>query len=83
MKFVKINLHHRKSPMAVLCQQLAEGMADVELLREPWIYRGQISGLTNSREQLFLLHPVVIQGPVFMSGTILMPYLWNSVPRKQ
>jgi hypothetical protein len=43
-KFVQINLHHSKAAMATLCQQLAEGMADIALIQEPWIYeyRGQI-----------------------------------------
>jgi hypothetical protein len=33
--------------MVTLCQQLAKGMADVALIHEPWIYRGQIRSLTN------------------------------------
>jgi hypothetical protein len=33
---------------AALCQQLAEGMAYVALIQEPYIYRGQIRGLTSS-----------------------------------
>jgi hypothetical protein len=42
MKFVQIKLHHSKAAMAVQCQQLTKGMADVALIQEPWIYRGQI-----------------------------------------
>jgi hypothetical protein len=53
MKFVQINLHHSKAAMAVLCQQIAEGMADVALTQEPWIYRGQIRGITNSGGTIF------------------------------
>jgi hypothetical protein len=30
--------------MVTLCQQLAEGMADIAPIQEPWIYRGQIRG---------------------------------------
>jgi hypothetical protein len=41
MKFMKINLHHSKAATAVLCQQLTEGMTDVALTQEPWIYRGK------------------------------------------
>jgi hypothetical protein len=64
MKFIQINLHHSKAAMAVLCQQLAEGMADVALIQEPWIYKGQIRGLTNLEEQWFLLHPRAMQGSI-------------------
>jgi hypothetical protein len=56
MKFVQINFYHRKAAMAVLCQQLAEGMADASFIHETWIYSGQIRGITNSGEQSFLLH---------------------------
>jgi hypothetical protein len=39
MKFVQINLHHSKAAiMAVLCQQLTEGITDVALIQENWIY---------------------------------------------
>jgi hypothetical protein len=47
MKFMKINLYHSKADMVVLCWQLAEGMADVALIKETSIYRGQIKGITN------------------------------------
>jgi hypothetical protein len=47
MQFVHINLYHSKADMAVLSQQLAEGMADVAIIQEPLIYRGQIKGITN------------------------------------
>jgi hypothetical protein len=57
MKFAQINLHHSKAAMAVLCQQLAEGMVDVELIQEPWIYRGRIRGLTNSGGTIFSAAP--------------------------
>jgi hypothetical protein len=46
MKFTQINLHHSKAVTAVLCQQLAKGMADAALIQEPWIYRSQIRGGT-------------------------------------
>jgi hypothetical protein len=42
MEFMQVNLHHSNTAMAVLCQQLAKGMADVALIQEPWIYKGQI-----------------------------------------
>jgi hypothetical protein len=48
MKFVQINLHNGIASIATLCQQFASGMADVALIQEPWITRGQIRGLTNS-----------------------------------
>jgi hypothetical protein len=47
MKFLQINLHHSKAATAVLCQQLAERMADVALIQESWIHRGQIRGGNN------------------------------------
>jgi hypothetical protein len=31
-----------------MCQQLAEWKADIALIQEPWIHRGQVRGLTNS-----------------------------------
>jgi hypothetical protein len=34
--------------MAILCQKLAEGKADIALLPELWVYRGQVRGLINS-----------------------------------
>jgi hypothetical protein len=63
-----------KRMLEVLRQQLAKGIADVALIQEPTIYRGQMSGLTSSGEKIFLLNPMVTYGPVFMSGTILMSY---------
>jgi hypothetical protein len=47
IEFFQINLHHSKAAMATLCQQLAQGKADVALIHEPWLYKGQIRGLTN------------------------------------
>jgi hypothetical protein len=48
IKSFQINLHHSKDDTATLCQNQAEGKADVAFIQEPWIYRCQISGLTNS-----------------------------------
>jgi hypothetical protein len=48
LKCLQINLHHSKEATAVLCQQLAKGKADVALIQEPWLYKGQIRGLTNT-----------------------------------
>jgi hypothetical protein len=48
VKFFQTNLHHSKAAMATSCQQLAEKEADVALIQEAWIYRGQIRGLTNT-----------------------------------
>ncbi|PNF19291.1 hypothetical protein B7P43_G07515 [Cryptotermes secundus] len=48
MKFLQINLHHSKAAAATLCQQLAEGKADIALIQEPWLYKGQIGALTNT-----------------------------------
>jgi hypothetical protein len=74
MKIFQINLHHSKAAMTVLCQQLAVGVSDVAFIQEPWICGGQ-RDLTSSGEKSFMLHQMVIQGPVFTSGTTLMPYL--------
>jgi hypothetical protein len=57
MKFVQINLHHSKAATVVLCQQLVEGMADVALIQEPWIYRGQIIGIPNSGGTILFIAP--------------------------
>jgi hypothetical protein len=46
IKFLQINLHHSKAATAALCQRLAEGNADVALIQEPWLYKGQVRGLT-------------------------------------
>jgi hypothetical protein len=43
--------------MATLCQHLAEGRADTELIQEPWIYRGQIRGLSNSGGTIYFVGP--------------------------
>jgi hypothetical protein len=57
IKSVQINLHHSKAALATLCQQLAEGKADVALIQEPWIYRGQIRGLTNFGGTVYSVAP--------------------------
>jgi hypothetical protein len=46
IKFVQINLHHSKAASATFCQRLAEGKADIALIQEPWVHRGQVRGLT-------------------------------------
>jgi hypothetical protein len=43
--------------MATLCQQLAEGRADIALIQEPWMYRGQARGLTNSVGTIYSVAP--------------------------
>ncbi|PNF28303.1 hypothetical protein B7P43_G05453 [Cryptotermes secundus] len=48
MKFLQINLHHRKAATAALCHQLAEEKAHIALIQEAWIYNGKIRGLTNT-----------------------------------
>jgi hypothetical protein len=47
-KFIQINLRHSRVAMATICQLLADGKADIALIQEPWIYKGQVRGLTNS-----------------------------------
>jgi hypothetical protein len=47
IRFLQINLHHSKAATATLCQQLGERKADIALIQEPWLYRGQIRGLTS------------------------------------
>jgi hypothetical protein len=42
---------------ANLRQQLAEGKADIALIQEPWIYRGQATGLTNSGGTFYSVVP--------------------------
>jgi hypothetical protein len=75
--FLKINLHHSKDAKATLGQQLAVRKVDAALVQEPWLYKEQISGLTNTGEKFILLH-LIMQDPVSISGIILMTYLWWS-----
>ncbi|PNF33518.1 hypothetical protein B7P43_G17647 [Cryptotermes secundus] len=53
MKFLQINLHHNKAATAALCQQLAEGKADIALIQEPWLYKGRIKGLNHTGGTLY------------------------------
>jgi hypothetical protein len=57
IKFLQINLHHSKAAMAALCQQLAQGKADVALIKEPWLYKGRIRGLTNTGGRVYSVVP--------------------------
>jgi hypothetical protein len=57
IKFFQNNLHHSNTATATLCQQLAQGKADVALIQEPWIYTGQIRGLTNSGGTICFVAP--------------------------
>jgi hypothetical protein len=57
MKSTQISLHHSKAATAILCQQLAEGMADVVLIQEPWIYRDQVRVIMNSGGTTFSAAP--------------------------
>jgi hypothetical protein len=45
IKFLEINLHHCKAAKATLCQQPAEGKADIALIQELRTYRGQGNNL--------------------------------------
>jgi hypothetical protein len=84
IKSVQINLHQSKAVTATLYQQPAEGKEVVALMLELWTYRGQMRGLTITGEQFIPLHLNIMQGPVFMSGITLMPYLcWISVLETQ
>jgi hypothetical protein len=78
IKFFQINLHHSKSAMAALCQQLAEGRADIALIQEPWLYKGQIRGLTNTGETVYSVAPENNARSCIYIGVILMPYLCSS-----
>jgi hypothetical protein len=46
--------------MAVVCQQLADGVSDVAFVQEPWVYRGQMSSITSPGATVFLLHPKAV-----------------------
>jgi hypothetical protein len=46
-----------KQPWPTLCKQLVEGRADIEFIQEPWIYRGQVQGLTNSGATIYSVVP--------------------------
>jgi hypothetical protein len=78
----QINSHHSKTATAVLCQQVAIGMADLALIQESSIYGGQVRGLMSSRGTMF---SIATNGnatsAAFMSEIILMFYLcWSSIP---
>ncbi|PNF38780.1 hypothetical protein B7P43_G12820 [Cryptotermes secundus] len=53
----EINLHDSNAATAALCQQLAEGKADIALIQEPWLYKGRIRGLNNTRGTVFSIIP--------------------------
>jgi hypothetical protein len=57
MNFVQINLHNGKADTVTLFQQLAEGMDDIALIQETWIYRGQTGGLANLGRTVFSVVP--------------------------
>ena len=52
MKILQINLHHCKAASAALLRHLSKGGADIVLIQEPWIYRGNISGLRTPTHKL-------------------------------
>jgi hypothetical protein len=60
--------HHSKAARAVLGRQLAAGIVGI-MGGEDIAYE----------EQFFLLHLTVVQGPVHMSGTPSMPYLFEFI----
>jgi hypothetical protein len=78
MKFVQINLHDSKASTATFCQQLAEGIAEVAFIQEPCIYRGQITGLTNSGRTVYPVAPENNAPVSSMSGTILKDLITGS-----
>jgi hypothetical protein len=55
--FLQINLHRSKTATATQCQQLAVRKVDVALVQEPWLYMGQISGLTNTGGTVYSVAP--------------------------
>jgi hypothetical protein len=57
IKFFQINLHHSEAATATLCQQLAEGEADVTLIQEPWIYMGQNKRFNHYRGTVYSVAP--------------------------
>jgi hypothetical protein len=84
IKFFQINLHHSKAATATVCQQPAEGTADIALIQEPRLYKGQIRGLNNIGGTVYSVAPENNVRSVFISGVILMPYIcWSSVPGTQ
>jgi hypothetical protein len=40
---MQINLHHTKAEIALLCQKLATGEADIVLIQESWVLGDQIT----------------------------------------
>lgn len=69
-KFSQINLQHCKAASAVLSRDLARLQTDIVLIQEPWVYRGQVKGI--SMEQGSLIHANEELGPrayVFVNRT--------------
>jgi predicted AlkP superfamily pyrophosphatase or phosphodiesterase len=52
-----MNVHHSKAALATLCQQLDEGKADIAFIQEPWVYMGQVRGLTDSGGTIYSVAP--------------------------
>lgn len=52
MKVLQINLHHSKAASAALCQHFLREGYDLALIQEPWLHRGRIAGLGDSKGKL-------------------------------
>jgi hypothetical protein len=78
--FLQINVHHGKAATATLCQQLAVRKVDVALIQEPWLYKGQISGLNNTGGTVYSVAPDNNARSCIYIRIHIKPYLcWSSV----
>ncbi|KAL7724109.1 hypothetical protein ACLKA6_019109 [Drosophila palustris] len=54
LRLLQINLHHCKAASAALLLRLAGGGADIDLIQEPWVVGGKVSGLGSADYKLFV-----------------------------
>ena len=46
LKVLQINLHHCQAASALLCKRLAGTESAIVLTQEPWVFRGDVRGLS-------------------------------------
>ena len=51
-KVLQVNLHHSKAASASFCRTFTRGSYDVALIQEPWVNRGRIAGLADTKGKL-------------------------------
>jgi len=54
LRLLQVNLHHSKAASAALLLRLADGGADLVLIKEPWVVGGKVAGLGTKDFKLLL-----------------------------